>query len=608
MASNTVVCSDDEDSNTMDDDGLSLSKTTLEPYMVAAIDFGTTYSGIAHSFKHDYKKDHLKIYCHKWYAKSGLALPSLKMPTTLLLTPDEEFEAFGYEAEERYTKLVDDNAHFGWHYFKHFKMNLYKPKVKLSRDTKLKDDQDQEVLALTVFAESIKYFKEMLHDNFKNAAIKPTDDTITWVLTIPAIWDNTAKQFMREAAVKAGIKNEHLLFALEPEAASVYCKEIHVQRKTGDEGATFLTSYDPGTKYMVADLGGGTADFTVREVMQDGSLKEVVCASGEAWGGMNVNKEFWKFIEQIVGKDQMKEAFQNCKAEQLDFERSIEQQKRDLRAEGDGNDIGIRLSLGALNEYVDESSAKKLQNTFRKGKVDIKKGKIKIPVTVIKDFFEPSVNSIKDHFEELFRKKETLGVNDVILVGGFAESKIMQEAVKTMLTGKKVVIPQECGLAVLKGAVLYGLNPGIVSARISQHTYGTQVHRFFLKDFDDEEMRDKKHRNYCKQVFNKLIEKDELVYVGKTVETEVFPLTADMTAMTISMYYSDQKNPKYTTGCTYLGKMTVAMPDTTGGLERKVVVSLHFGKTELVFEGRDENSKKSVTVKLDTLENRSKPL
>ncbi|OWF52936.1 Heat shock 70 kDa protein 12A [Mizuhopecten yessoensis] len=340
--------------------------------------------------------------------------------------------------------------------------------------------------------------------------------------------------------------------------------------------------------------------------MQDGSLQEVVCASGEAWGGMNVNKEFWKFIEQLIGEDKLKKVFSECKAEELDFERSIEQQKRDLKADGDGSEIGIRLALGALNEHVEEESAKKLQNTIRKGKLNVKNGKVKIPLSKIQDFFEPSVKNIKEHFEKLFRKKETLGVHNVILVGGFSESKIIQESVKTILAGKKVTIPQDAGLAVLKGAVLYGHNPAIVSARISRYTYGTEVRRYFLKDFDDPKMRDKKHPEYCREVFNKLIEKDELVHVGRSVETEVYPLTADMTGMTIGMYLSEKKNPKYTTGCTYLGKMNVAMPDTTGGLDRKVIVSLHFGKTELVFEGRDETSKKTVTVKLDTLENDAK--
>jgi hypothetical protein len=34
--------------------------------MVAAIDFGTTFSGWAFSFDHDYKSDPTKISCKQW--------------------------------------------------------------------------------------------------------------------------------------------------------------------------------------------------------------------------------------------------------------------------------------------------------------------------------------------------------------------------------------------------------------------------------------------------------------------------------------------------------------------------------------------------------------
>ena len=50
-----------------------------------------------------------------------------------------------------------------------------------------------------------------------------------------------------------------LTFALEPEAASLCCRE-----ENKDQIATF----PPGTKYMVLDGGGGTFDITVHEVTE----------------------------------------------------------------------------------------------------------------------------------------------------------------------------------------------------------------------------------------------------------------------------------------------------------------------------------------------------
>ena len=73
---------------------------------------------------------------------------------------------------------------------------------RLKLNVKLKDDQEQEMLALDVFAASIRYLKDELLRHMTDAVknFKPTD--IHWVITVPAIWEDSAKQFMREAAIK----------------------------------------------------------------------------------------------------------------------------------------------------------------------------------------------------------------------------------------------------------------------------------------------------------------------------------------------------------------------------------------------------------------------
>ena len=55
------------------------------------------------------------------------------------------------------------------------------------------------MLALEVFGESIRYLKDHALRHLGGAY---DDDDIHWVLTVPAIWDDSAKQFMRLAAEK----------------------------------------------------------------------------------------------------------------------------------------------------------------------------------------------------------------------------------------------------------------------------------------------------------------------------------------------------------------------------------------------------------------------
>ena len=56
--------------------------------------------------------------------------------------------------------------------------------------------------ALTVFSHAIKYLKDHLLESLENRGSIVEKEEILWVLTVPAIWDHTAKLFMRKAAEK----------------------------------------------------------------------------------------------------------------------------------------------------------------------------------------------------------------------------------------------------------------------------------------------------------------------------------------------------------------------------------------------------------------------
>lgn len=97
---------------------------------VAAIDFGTTYSGYAFSFRSDFLENPLKIHTNKWHSSSsGSSLVSMKAPSCVLFSPEKTFHSFGYEAEDHYMELSREEHHKHWYFFKRFKMLLYKNKV-----------------------------------------------------------------------------------------------------------------------------------------------------------------------------------------------------------------------------------------------------------------------------------------------------------------------------------------------------------------------------------------------------------------------------------------------------------------------------------------------
>lgn len=130
-----------------------------------------------------------------------------------------------------------------------------------------------------------------------------------WCLTVPAIWEDSAKQKMKMFAERAGMVQgrytprgveaspHKLIICLEPEAASFYClhscKDIRLKK---------------GDQYLIADIGGGTVDIVVHEKASDDDasvaelkVKEVVASYGGLCGGTYVDKNFYKFLTKTVG-------------------------------------------------------------------------------------------------------------------------------------------------------------------------------------------------------------------------------------------------------------------------------------------------------------------
>ena len=68
----------------------------------------------------------------------------------------------------------------------------------------LEASNGQRVLAYIVFGHALRYFKDCclrtINERLIGGAI--TSEDIRWVITVPAIWRQSAKQFMRYAATE----------------------------------------------------------------------------------------------------------------------------------------------------------------------------------------------------------------------------------------------------------------------------------------------------------------------------------------------------------------------------------------------------------------------
>ena len=97
--------------------------------LVAAIDFGTTYSGYAFSTRTDFQRDPTKAFLKQWVDPASSMMYN-KTSTCILFDADRKFSKFGFEAEAKYIDLIMDKEHETWYFFRRFKMTLYDKQVR----------------------------------------------------------------------------------------------------------------------------------------------------------------------------------------------------------------------------------------------------------------------------------------------------------------------------------------------------------------------------------------------------------------------------------------------------------------------------------------------
>ena len=78
----------------------------------------------------------------------------------------------------------------------------------LNLETQIKAANGQRFSAATVFEHSLRFFYNHAIEELQDQATEGEVDArdIRWVLTVPAIWKQPAKQFMRQAAYKVTLQ------------------------------------------------------------------------------------------------------------------------------------------------------------------------------------------------------------------------------------------------------------------------------------------------------------------------------------------------------------------------------------------------------------------
>ncbi|XP_041646242.1 heat shock 70 kDa protein 12A isoform X1 [Cheilinus undulatus] len=618
--------------------------------VVVAIDFGTTSSGYAYAFT----KEPECIHTMRRWEGGDPGVSNQKTPTTILLTPDRKFHSFGYAARDFYHDL-DPSESKHWLYLEKFKMKLHTT-ANLSIDTDLHAANGKRVKALDIFAYALAFFKEQALKELSDQTGGDFDNNdVRWVITVPAIWKMPAKQFMREAAYKSGLVSrenpEQLIIALEPEAASIYCRKLRLHQmvdlgtKTTQNGfsptenvggsmtqvspakehvrrnrqsRTFLvenvvgelwSELEEGDRYVVVDCGGGTVDLTVHQIrLPEGHLKELYKASGGPYGSIGIDYEFEKLLCKIFGQDFIDQFKIKRPAAWVDLMIAFESRKR-AAAPDRTNPLNINLPFSFI-DYYKKFRGHSVEHALRKSNVDFVKwssqGMLRMNPDAMNALFKPTIDHIIQHLTELFEKPEVSDIKFLFLVGGFAESPLLQQAIQNMLQGRsRIIIPHDVGLTILKGAVLFGLDPSVIKVRRSPLTYGVGVlNRFVEGKHPPEKLLVKDGTRWCTDVFDTFIATDQSVALGESVKRSYTPAKPSQQVIVIHVYCSEKESVGFISESSVkkCGTLRLDVSGTKSSAPRREIQTLmQFGDTEIRAMAVDVSTGRTVKASIDFL-------
>jgi Hsp70 protein len=381
---------------------------------------------------------------------------------------------------------------------------------------------------------------------------------IKWVVTVPAIWPDESKIFMRKAAAAAGLiaseNADNLMLALEPEAA--------ILASIADCAPSERARFTKGTKIMVVDCGGGTVDITVDEVVEPAipgplELKEISGASGGMWGATMVDKEFGKFLRELLGPEYYRQLDNRTVLECMI---SWESEKNTVSGENDEDDtVQVRchellddladktddeFTRETMQELVEQYNEKKGLTEESGGVVSFSKTKrLKIPPCITRSFYTTVIDQIVTHLQG--KLAETGPVDAMMIAGGFAESRILQKILKEKFETSKtaVILPRRPGKVVVMGAALFALQPKVIRERVMRHSYGyLGAEPFNPAIHDESHVFVTAEGRRLVHILYPLVQKGDKVNVGdKISRSGLIPVRNDQQVIDFELFRTDQK-------------------------------------------------------------------
>ncbi|CAM9152530.1 unnamed protein product [Ectocarpus sp. 12 AP-2014] len=286
--------------------------------------------------------------------------------------------------------------------------------------------------------------------------------SVKWVLTVPASLPGRQRKTVRNSAVMAGLVNdrhdrEGLKFCPEPIAACLAFQD--------------RLDWQAGKTYLVVDCGGVTVDIHAVGVCntEKRELCQLLKGRSGPWGAETLDTLFHEFLQDFIASaasgagKQAITSFLNSSAK-LRIMQAWETSKVGWKDKNDecmidltelGNDP-LEVTMEDMDRARDDKNGHGEELVGGHGTWVL----VLKPAWMRKAFQQP-IESISQAVAEQLDQPELQGVKSVVMVGGFSENFLVQEAVRMCVLEKhprgdvNVLVHARPGLAIAEGATFF---------------------------------------------------------------------------------------------------------------------------------------------------------
>ncbi|MCJ1416839.1 hypothetical protein MMC32_003178 [Xylographa parallela] len=406
--------------------------------ILVAVDFGTTFSGIAWVYS---SQPNIRNTIIQWPNSISDGLEGItkpKVPTELQYAAGSI--NWGY-------KIPDSANRHKW--FK-FSLDPTQERNLFSLERELPDSHalatDSNVTAEKLVIDYLTALRQHVEQVLQYKTPKDTlaRTPLQYCLTVPAVWSETAQAKTRACAVAAGMaKDNEVTMITEPEAAATYALDA-------------MNPHDlkVGSTFVLVDAGGGTVDLISYKVVR--SIPIAKAHHDPMWEDEVLQEAMTTFETFTKG------SYQGCPREVYTIP---------VSGLADSTTLGIR------------------------------RGKLTVTGADVKGVFQPVIDEIITLVKGQIRATRPTIPQAVLLVGGFGQSSYLRECIRRVVSDSGIDVMQSPNgwTAVVEGALMRVLSQhallsicvDIIERRARKH-YGVECSVLF-----DAEKHDILKRYWC---------------------------------------------------------------------------------------------------------------